>query len=102
MNTTFRPRPIPSRPEELAMSLVCRWGGVSVEMGLGERIPASLWDASAKDLFRKNLTQEERGGLCELLELGAEVTAHPLAALTRHPGRNEQKSRIAERRCNPC
>ena len=38
MNTTFRPRPIPSRPEELAMSLVCRWGGVSVEMGLGERI----------------------------------------------------------------
>ena len=41
------------------MSLVCRWGGVSVEMGLGERIPASLWDASAKDLFRKNLTQEE-------------------------------------------
>lgn len=59
MNTTFRPRPIPSRPEELAMSLVCRWGGVSVEMGLGERIPASLWDAASKDLFRKNLTQEE-------------------------------------------
>ena len=41
------------------MSLVCRWGGVSVEMGLGERIPASLWDAASKDLFRKNLTQEE-------------------------------------------
>ena len=59
MNTTFRPRPIPSRPEELAMSLVCRWGGVSVEMGLGERIPASLWDAASKDLFRKNPTQEE-------------------------------------------
>ena len=41
------------------MSLICRWGGVSVEMGLGERIPASLWDGAAKDLFRKNLTQDE-------------------------------------------
>ncbi len=59
MNTTFRPRSIPSRPGELAMSLVCRWSGVSVELGLGERIPASLWDGAAKDLFRKNLTQDE-------------------------------------------
>ena len=43
------------------MSLVCRWSGVSVELGLGERIPASLWDGAAKDLFRKNLTQDEHG-----------------------------------------
>ena len=42
------------------MSLVCRWSGViGVELGLGERIPASLWDGAAKDLFRKNLTQDE-------------------------------------------
>ena len=59
MNTTFRLRSIPSRPGELAMSLVCRWSGVSVELGLGERIPASLWDGAAKDLFLKNLNQDE-------------------------------------------
>ena len=35
-----------------------------------------------------------------LLELGAEVTVHSLAALTRHPERNEQKNRLVERwRC---
>ncbi len=68
MNTTFRPRSIPSRPGELAMSLVCRWSGVSVELGLGERIPAV-----------KN-------------QMGLIVT------LTRHPEGNEQNTRFADRR----
>ena len=36
MNTTFRARTIPTVPDGLFMSLVCRWGGLQLEGGLRE------------------------------------------------------------------
>ena len=92
MNTTFRPRSIPSRPGELAMSLVCRWSGVSVELGLGERIPASLWDGAAKDLFRKNLTQDELHAVLVMDQKSSEARRSfqmLQASLSRHPTTQE-------------
>jgi hypothetical protein len=41
MNTTFRARIIPTAPDELSMSLVCRWGGLQLEVGLSETLTAS-------------------------------------------------------------
>ena len=44
-----------------------------------------------------NISEKECRGLCQLLELGEEVVVHSLAALTRHPERNEQKNRLLDR-----
>ena len=55
------------------MSLICRWGGVSVELGLGERIPISAWDPNTGDLQRKNLDADERHAILMLDQKSADA-----------------------------
>ena len=55
------------------MSLICRWGGVSVELGLGERIPISAWDPNTGDLQWKNLDADERHAILMLDQKSADA-----------------------------
>lgn len=57
MNTTFRARTIPTAPDELSMSLVCRWVGLQLEVGLSETLTASGSDACLeiiRDYFKED------------------------------------------------
>ena len=73
MNTTFRARTIPTAPDELSMSLVCRWGGLQLEIGLSERIPASAWNEKKRELNRRHGCEAARQAVIQLDHRSSEV-----------------------------
>ena len=52
MHIRYRARPVRKHPDEIVVGMLCRWGGLQVELGTGVRMPAKVWDADKQELKR--------------------------------------------------
>ena len=70
MHIRYRARPVRKHPDEIVVGMLCRWGGLQVELGTGVRMPAKVWDA-----YKQELKRTVRDGQWKALETKLQLRA---------------------------